>query len=111
MSIRAAAEDTVRFSRTLPDRDSASLEQLCGYRRARDLAERRAAGRARRRRPSPCAPRLRGDRATASVMRLLEATDGAGPEAAAAARRAAPPRRPRARADERHGDASRTAST
>ena len=76
--VRAAAEDTVHFSRTLPDRDSASLEQLCaaGVRvTSPTAAQLEAIAEA----AEPARAALRSDRATASVMRLLEATDGAGP--------------------------------
>jgi len=75
--VRAAAEDTVRFSRTLPDRDTASLEQLCdtGVRvTSPTAAQLEAIADA----AEPARAALRSDRATASVMRLLEATDGAG---------------------------------
>jgi len=77
--VRAAAEDTARFSRTLPDRDSASLEQLCdvGVRVTSPTAAQLEAIAAA---AEPARAALRSDRATASVMRLLEATDGAGPK-------------------------------
>jgi TRAP-type C4-dicarboxylate transport system substrate-binding protein len=77
--VRAAAEDTVQFSRTLPARDSASLEQLCetGVRvTTPTAAQLEAIAEA----AEPARAALRSDRATASVMRLLEATDGAGPK-------------------------------
>jgi TRAP-type C4-dicarboxylate transport system substrate-binding protein len=79
-AIRAAADDTVRFSRTLPDRDTASLEQLCrvGVRVTTPAA---AQLQAIADATEPVRAALRSDPETANVMRLLEATDGTGPQA------------------------------
>src|SRR5215218_3339431 len=78
-AIRAAAQDTVRFTSTLPARDGANLEQLCraGVRVTRPVAAQLHAIAAA---TEPVRAALRSDPATATVMRLLEATDGAGPQ-------------------------------
>lgn len=78
-AIRAAAQDTVHFGRTLPERDAASLEQLCGIGvrvTTPSAAELEALAEA----TEPVRAALRRDAATGKVMHLLEATDGAGPK-------------------------------
>lgn len=77
-AVRAAAEDTVRFSSTLPDRDSASLEQLCGT-GVRVTTPSASQLQAIAQATEPVRAALRRDAQTATIMRLLEATDGAGP--------------------------------
>lgn len=78
-AIRAAADDTARFSATLPDRDAASVEQLCsaGVRVSTPAPGQLHAIAAA---TEPVRAALRRDPATANVMRLLEQTDGAGPK-------------------------------
>jgi TRAP-type C4-dicarboxylate transport system substrate-binding protein len=78
-AIKAAADDTARFSATLPDRDAASVEQLCrvGVRVSTPAPGQLAAIAAA---TEPVRAALRRDPATADVMRLLEQTDGAGPK-------------------------------
>ena len=78
-AIKAAADDTARFSATLPDRDTASVEQLCrsGVRMSTPAPGQLMAIAAA---TEPVRAALRRDPATADVMRLLEQTDGAGPK-------------------------------
>jgi TRAP-type C4-dicarboxylate transport system substrate-binding protein len=78
-AIKAAADDTARFSATLPDRDTASVEQLCrsGVRVSTPAPEQLQAIAAA---TEPVRAALRRDPATANVMRLLEQTDGTGPK-------------------------------
>jgi C4-dicarboxylate-binding protein DctP len=76
-AIRAAAKDTVRFSATLADRDTASLEELCGA-GVRVSAPAPAQLKAIAAATEPVRAALRSDPATADVMRALEATEGAG---------------------------------
>ena len=93
-AIRAAAADTERFARSLPDRDSASVEELCGF-GVRVTTPAPAELDALAAATEPVRASLRAQRATAEVMRRLEATDGAGPRALAVPA-ACSARRPRA---------------
>jgi len=79
-AVRAAADDTVRFASSLPERDSKDLVDLChnGVRvttpTATDLRAIAAA-------TEPVRAALRADSAAGPVLRLLEATPGTGPRA------------------------------
>ncbi|HEX6022062.1 MAG TPA: TRAP transporter substrate-binding protein DctP [Solirubrobacter sp.] len=90
-AIRAAAADTERFASSLPDRDSASLEELCrlGVRvtipAPPELDALAAAA-------EPVRARLRAQPATAEAMKHLEATDGTGPRALTAPAACSAPR-------------------
>lgn len=81
--VRAAARDTVAFSETLPERDTQAILQLCRNGvsvtgpTAADLAALAEA-------TEPVRAALRRDPETGAVMRLLEATPGAGPHVLAA---------------------------
>lgn len=77
-AIRAAAQDTVAFSASLPDRDNDDLSQLCGagVRVATPtLVQLRAIARA----TDPVRASLLRDPAAGPVLQHLEATEGAGP--------------------------------
>lgn len=78
-AVRAAAADTARFSRTLPDRDAKDLGGLCkqGVRVTTPTAAQLAALSDA---AEPARATLRDDPATAELMRLLETTPGAGPK-------------------------------
>jgi C4-dicarboxylate-binding protein DctP len=79
-ALRRAAEDTVRFSESLAERDDATMKDLChaGVRvDSVSAAQLRAIAQA----TEPVRAALRSDPDTAAVMKELEATDGAGPKA------------------------------
>jgi TRAP-type C4-dicarboxylate transport system substrate-binding protein len=77
-ALRAAGEDTLGFGATLAERDAASLEELChaGVRVSSTEAPQLSALAAA---TEPVRAALRQGSATAELMRLLEATEGAGP--------------------------------
>jgi TRAP-type C4-dicarboxylate transport system substrate-binding protein len=77
-AVAAAVADTVRFSATLPQRDAASLEQLC-HAGVRVTSPSRAQLAALAAATAPARAALRSAPATGLVMRELEATEGAGP--------------------------------
>jgi TRAP-type C4-dicarboxylate transport system substrate-binding protein len=78
-AIRAAAHDTVDFAGSLPERDDENLTVLCRHGVRVDKptpADLRALADA----TEPVRAALRADPATGHLMRLLEATAGAGPQ-------------------------------
>jgi TRAP-type C4-dicarboxylate transport system substrate-binding protein len=78
-AVRAAAEDAVRFAGSLPERDNADLVELCRH-GVRVTVPTPADLRAISDAAEPVRAALRADPATGQVLRLLEATPGAGPQ-------------------------------
>ena len=106
----AAAEDTIAYTSTLPEREAENLAQLCrrGV-RVTEPTEGQLAALADATEPVRAA--LRGDAATGPVLKALEATPGAGPQALDAPSDCTKPVPARGRGEGRGGDASRTGPT
>jgi TRAP-type C4-dicarboxylate transport system substrate-binding protein len=79
-AVTAAVKDTVAYSSTLPKREGENLAQLCrGGVRVTEPTEGQLAALADATEPVRAA--LRGNAATGPVLKALEATPGAGPQA------------------------------
>jgi C4-dicarboxylate-binding protein DctP len=78
-AVRAAAENTVHFAGSLPERDSKDLVALCHTRGVRVTMPTATDLRAIADSAEPVRAALRADAVAGPVLRLLEATPGAGP--------------------------------